>query len=474
MSKLIKRFINDNKGQEITKHEGNFSLLVWGTAPYLIYSPLMKKYYDEDFGTLALLTGNQKGVGFFNLQNYFRSTIATLDKYLLDKNKFTELKDYAEIENKIQTLYEQYTPEIILGLKEDSLVDVIIQIFELLRDWQVITLFCEAMDEDIAKKYFDRLSDGSDDFDTFFANSTALDFKSFLTYHDETLAKASTDILKSQWLYTSYLGTPELSECSSLSAKLINERGGIEEIKKAINSSLQEIENEKIKSDDFRAKLNGKLLDLFDFIKISVSLRDTRKVFSYKAITVLSNLAREFCNRKEIPTSQYNYLLFEDFIHATYKSENYPELIKDRVGGFLVYYGRESVLTDYVDFDEAKVTLFNAVDELVDVTQDIRGNIGCKGITSGPAKIILSHDDFNKFSKGDILVTSMTRPEFVPLMKKAKAVITDEGGITCHAAIVSRELNIPCVIGTKNATRILKDGDMVEVDADKGIVKIIK
>ncbi|MDD1444202.1 PEP-utilizing enzyme, partial [Dolichospermum sp. ST_sed3] len=66
----------------------------------------------------------------------------------------------------------------------------------------------------------------------------------------------------------------------------------------------------------------------------------------------------------------------------------------------------------------------------------------------------------------------MTRPDFVPLMKKAGAVVTDAGGILSHAAIVSRELNKPCIIGTEVATNILKDGDIVEVDADKGIVRI--
>ena len=71
-------------------------------------------------------------------------------------------------------------------------------------------------------------------------------------------------------------------------------------------------------------------------------------------------------------------------------------------------------------------------------------------------------------------MTGMTRPEFVPLMKRSLAVITDEGGITCHAAIVSRELKIPCVIGTKIATRKLKDGDMVEVDATNGIVRVVE
>ena len=83
-------------------------------------------------------------------------------------------------------------------------------------------------------------------------------------------------------------------------------------------------------------------------------------------------------------------------------------------------------------------------------------------------------EDFKKFKKGDILITSMTRPEFLPLMRKAKAVITNEGGITSHAAIVARELKIPCIIGTKIATEIFKDGDHVEVDANYGWIRKIK
>ena len=87
-------------------------------------------------------------------------------------------------------------------------------------------------------------------------------------------------------------------------------------------------------------------------------------------------------------------------------------------------------------------------------------------------KIYFSVGD--RVKQGDILAASMTTPDYVSAMKKAKAIITDEGGITCHAAIVSRELGIPCVIGTKIATKALKDGDVVEVDADKGVVKILK
>lgn len=112
--------------------------------------------------------------------------------------------------------------------------------------------------------------------------------------------------------------------------------------------------------------------------------------------------------------------------------------------------------------------------EEIKETDLIKGQVTYPGIVQGKVKIIFNPFDQGKyFNDGDILVTSMTTPDFVPLMKKAKAVITDEGGILCHAAIVSRELAKPCIIGTKNATQILKDGDEIEVNADLGLVKII-
>lgn len=104
----------------------------------------------------------------------------------------------------------------------------------------------------------------------------------------------------------------------------------------------------------------------------------------------------------------------------------------------------------------------------------IKGQIAARGFAKGRVRIIISKSKIKDFKNGEILVSSMTTPEYVPAMKKAKAIITDEGGITCHAAIVSREMKKPCIIGTKIATRVLKDGDFVEVDADKGVVEIIK
>ncbi|TRZ54346.1 hypothetical protein D4Q76_02530 [archaeon] len=109
-------------------------------------------------------------------------------------------------------------------------------------------------------------------------------------------------------------------------------------------------------------------------------------------------------------------------------------------------------------------------------TEDIReleGQVACLGKAKGYAKIINSVAEMKKMRKGDILFSIATNPDIVQVMKLAAAIVTDQGGITSHAAIVSRELGTPCVIGTKIGTKVFKDGDLVEVDANKGVVRKI-
>lgn len=100
----------------------------------------------------------------------------------------------------------------------------------------------------------------------------------------------------------------------------------------------------------------------------------------------------------------------------------------------------------------------------------IRGQIAMKGHVRGRVCIVNSTKDFEKFQNDDVLVSIMTRPELMPVIRKAAGIITDEGGITCHAALIARELKIPCVIGTQQATYALHDGDQVELDANSGTV----
>lgn len=104
----------------------------------------------------------------------------------------------------------------------------------------------------------------------------------------------------------------------------------------------------------------------------------------------------------------------------------------------------------------------------------IKGTGACVGRVKGIVRVVMGESHFGNFHEGEILVAPMTRPEYVPLMKKAAAIITDEGGITSHAAVVSREIDVPCIVGTQVATKVLRDGDLVELDAELGLVKILK
>lgn len=112
----------------------------------------------------------------------------------------------------------------------------------------------------------------------------------------------------------------------------------------------------------------------------------------------------------------------------------------------------------------------------------LRGTVASVGRAQGKAAIIpLLYDNLEELNRrmdamtpGSVLIANSTSPDLLPAIRKAVAIVADEGGLGSHAAIVSRELGIPCIVGTQNATEILKDGDLVEVDAEKGTVKILE
>jgi pyruvate,water dikinase len=101
----------------------------------------------------------------------------------------------------------------------------------------------------------------------------------------------------------------------------------------------------------------------------------------------------------------------------------------------------------------------------------VHGLGAAPGTASGPVRIVADLHEGRDLDDGDVLVATMTTPDWVPLMRRAAAIVTDSGGMTCHAAIVSRELGIPCVVGTGDATRTLRDGEIVTVDAREGVVR---
>lgn len=138
---------------------------------------------------------------------------------------------------------------------------------------------------------------------------------------------------------------------------------------------------------------------------------------------------------------------------------------------------RNDIMITYankVTFTKDKNKIKSVLNSIKILVKDkIKGLPVHKGIVRGIVKLYLNKEDISVEEKDYILISRYTSPQDIINMKKAKGIVTDEGGITCHAAIVSRELGIPCIVGTKIATKVFKDGDYVEVDADKGVVRKI-
>lgn len=157
--------------------------------------------------------------------------------------------------------------------------------------------------------------------------------------------------------------------------------------------------------------------------------------------------------------------------------------LESRLGAFgrgerFIYYNAGGKETIAWTKNVAVSKLRNKIEKLGSSKQKIvRGSTAFTGSAKGIVRLVLVNKigvNERNFAKGNILVAISTSPNLMPIMKNAGAIITDEGGVTSHAAILSRELKIPCIIGTKIATQVLKDGDLVEVDANKGVVKIMK
>ncbi|MEM4508346.1 MAG: pyruvate, water dikinase [Archaeoglobaceae archaeon] len=145
-----------------------------------------------------------------------------------------------------------------------------------------------------------------------------------------------------------------------------------------------------------------------------------------------------------------------------------PQDVEWAIEGEEIYIVQSRPITTIKEVKEEKTGI---VDE---GTILLKGLGASPGFAVGEVKIVKSEKDISKVKEGNVLVAVMTTPDMVPAMKRASAIVTDEGGMTCHAAIVSRELGVPAVVGTKNATKLLKDGMVVTVDGEKGIVYLGK
>lgn len=201
--------------------------------------------------------------------------------------------------------------------------------------------------------------------------------------------------------------------------------------------------------------------------------RENRKKVNLMSIHVLDAILGRVEALTGIPKTYLQYLVPDEVPNVLKGLVPIEELKKRREEGVMMSF--EGTRFDLVHGEQADSLRREYDDRLGADTSSsvINGQTACQGYAKGVARIILDVSQFERFNEGEILVTGMTRPEFLPLMKRAAGIVTNEGGITCHAAIVSRELGKPCIIGTKNATTRIPDGATIEVRANHGTVRIL-
>lgn len=254
--------------------------------------------------------------------------------------------------------------------------------------------------------------------------------------------------------------------------KVMREDKDVGEEIERLNSFVKEI-REKKKELEKEFNFTGELRYLIEVFDHFVKYHDYRKEIQMKGTAVMNYFLFEFSRRFGIKYDDLVWCWPGEIMDLAASKHLNLDVVRKRKEAYFVLVTKEGI--EELTGEEA---IFRRKKELKADTgnvRDFKGIISSLGKVSGKAKVCYSATDaLKKIKKGDILVASMTMPDYVPAMKKAAAIVTDEGGVTCHASIISRELKIPCIVGTRIATKVINDNDTIEVNANHGVVKILK
>ena len=212
------------------------------------------------------------------------------------------------------------------------------------------------------------------------------------------------------------------------------------------------------------------------FADIKNTGRETLNQIFFGKEGYLTIILAKLSNKFNVNIDHLQHYNIQEILKLSDGGKVSPEVIAQRNRAFIIVGDGQDIDVLYGENARRIIEEFQIDTE---ETTEIKGTIANKGIVKGKVKVIVSgydnYDQLNKImgnmNKGEILISETTSPELTIACQKAGAIVTDQGGMLSHAAIISRELNIPCIVGTESATKIFKDGDFVEVDANKGMVR---
>ncbi len=261
------------------------------------------------------------------------------------------------------------------------------------------------------------------------------------------------------------------------------------ELNTLLKKSLKQLENEHTKLQNYKKtrnrdisaailkyKINPRDLQKFIDFGLALDARSEAEYFvSYTGFYLLA-LYKEISKRLYISINQIRLLYEVEIIDCLLGKKKANKLLE--LNGKLRGFGYNKKMSKRFYFSRVEVLkLFSFIEKN---TRNIQGSDEQQGVCAsvgkarGIVRIVPSPEQNDRVNEGDVLITYATTVDYLPAMKKAAAIITEIGGLTCHAAVISREFEIPCIVALKNAMKNFKDGDLVEVDANKGLIKILK
>jgi phosphohistidine swiveling domain-containing protein len=479
------------------------------------------QYSDEfvkgpRYRRLFLYLKDSVGYYYENFKDHYTVGEHCLNLFLKDRKKFAAyMKFWHKTFQKHNILLEKLRKTDLSKLPKEKLADLLEQVNKSAMHWHGVAYNVDAIDatlNPLIQKAIEEMFAGKKKSEISAAYNT-ITFPDTLSYANrmniEQLAllinikekgreKAQKDIksfLDSYyWVNFQFGESKELTEeqlLSGLKGKSI--RSLKKEHSSVTRKFAQSLKDKKKLLQDMAGKgkkLTGKeeklarkgnnhvMLDYIQIFDEYAVLHDLRKEGQVKSVSQIRRIYNELAKRLKVKPGLLYYIWPQELVELARQNKK-PDmgLMERRKKVWLCDIdntGKSIKCIEYFGEEATKRRDAALGYDEQSAQKELSGMGASQGRVIGRAKICLSAKIADeKIGEGDILVTGMTMPEFITAMKCAAGIVTDEGGLTCHAAIISRELGKPCIVGTKMATRLIKEGDLLEVNANHGVVKII-
>ncbi|HYF97147.1 MAG TPA: PEP/pyruvate-binding domain-containing protein [Patescibacteria group bacterium] len=466
---LEQEFLNQNSNDKVMRFEGDF-------IPF----QLMIEWWnyigpDKEIHTISPVLfyfTPERTTAFISHNKYNGAAKDTFADLVNGRLSLQDFKDgYEKYATRLSQRYEDYFEKSIRPSMEKESFDLYKEAYDDFHGLIIWTLFYEQLDEATVSKV---LANEDIDLKKMWDVVKLPVFPSFDSRKNEHILSALEGKVSSNYIRFAFTDYTFFASEEFVKKQLT--KYDANELKSEIKKSKELTRKAKQQLEEYLNSADAFTKNIVEILGWVLFSRDERKDIINKAELLLFHISHQLFDFWNIDKKLVSYTGISDVLQGREYIKTIESDLPKRPDGFSVLYqtdgtsifGYENLKEEITSLDDFILSQHKSKDG-----RTLQGEIGNIGKARGQVRIIRKNAEFDNFQEGEILVTGMTRPEFVPLMKKSAGIITDEGGITSHAAIVSRELNKPCIIGTRIATQILKDGDLVKLDANSGVVTIL-